>query len=53
MKKSFKWTTVCVYNLKNEGVIAILEKKIKMQKKFFFEKSMVLVIILVSSNPLY
>ena len=37
MKKSFKWATVCVYSLKNEGVIAILERKNENEKNFFLK----------------
>ena len=42
---------VCVYGIKNERVMVILEEKTKNAKNFFSQKSMDLVIILVSVNP--
>ena len=42
---------VCVYSFKNERVMVILEEKTENAKNFFPQKSMDLVIILVSVNP--
>ena len=42
---------VCVYSIKNERVMVILEEKTENAKNFFSQKSIDLVIILVSVNP--
>ena len=42
---------ICVYSNKNERVVVILEENTENAKNFFPQKSMDLVIILVSVNP--
>ena len=50
-KRSLKQGMVCVYSIKNERVMVILEEKTENAKNPISQKSMDLGIILVSVNP--